>query len=72
MSFTIKNENQNSMTFLNVQIIWEDKTFPTSVYEKPTFSEVYTHFDSLFPSTYKFHTVYILTYRCFQICSIWT
>ena len=28
-------------------------TSGTSVYCKPTFSEVYTHFDSFLPSTYK-------------------
>ena len=40
------------MSFLDVQISREDKTFTTSVYRKPTFSGVYTHFDSFLPSTY--------------------
>ena len=43
MSFTIESEKQNRMSFLDVQIIREDKTFTTSVYRKPTFSGVYTH-----------------------------
>ena len=43
-----------------------------SVYCKPTFSEVYTHFDSFLPSTYKFGNVYTLAYRCFRISSSWT
>ena len=72
MSFTIESENQNRMSFLDVQISREDKTFTTSVYRKPTFSGVYTHFDSFLPSTYKFGTVYTLAYRCFRICSSWT
>ena len=42
-----------TMSFL----ICEDKTFATSVYHKPTFSGVYTHFDSFLPSTYQFGTV---------------
>ena len=46
MSFTIENEKQNTMSFLDVQIICEDKTFTTSVYRKPTFSWVYTNFAS--------------------------
>ena len=46
MSFTIENEKQNTMSFLNVQVIREDKTFTTSVYCIPTFSEVYTQFYS--------------------------
>ena len=47
-------------------------TSGTSVYCKPTFSEVYTHFDSFLPSTYKFGNVYTLAYRCFRISSSWT
>ena len=33
MSFTIDREKQNTMSFLDVQIIHEDKTFTTSVYK---------------------------------------
>ena len=69
MSFTIEREKQNKMFFLDIEIIHEDKTFTTSVYCKPTFSEVYTHFDSFLPSTYKFGTVYTLDYKCSRICS---
>ena len=58
MSFTIENEKKYRMPFLDVQIIREDKTFTTSVYRKPTFSEAYKHFDSFLPSTFKFGTVY--------------
>ena len=72
MSFTIEREKQNRISFLDIEIICEDKTFTTSVYRKPTISGVYTHFDSFLPSTCKFGTVYTLAYRCFQICSSWT
>ena len=60
MSFTIESEKQNRISFLDVQISREDKTFTTSVYRKPTFSGVCTHSDSFLPSTYKFGTVYTL------------
>ena len=63
MSFTTEREKQNRMSFLDIAIIREDKTFTTSVYRKPTFSGVYTHFGSLLPSTYKFGTIYTLAYR---------
>ena len=72
MSFTIESEKQNRISFLDVEIIREDKTFTTSAYRKPTFSGAYTHFDSFLPSTYKFGTVYILAYRSLQFCSSWT
>ena len=72
MSFTIENEKQNRMSFLDVQIIRKDKTFSTSVNPKPIFNGIYTLLDSFSASTYKFGSVYTLTYRCFQICSSWT
>ena len=62
MSFTIESEKQNRMSFLDIAIIREDKTFTTSVYHKPTFSGVYTHFENFLPSTYKFGSVYALVY----------
>ena len=72
MSFTIEREKQNRMSFLDIAIIREDKTFTTSVYCKPIFSGVYTHFDSFLPFTYKFGTVYTLANRYLRICSSWT
>ena len=72
MSFTIKSEKQNRMSFLDVQISPEDKIFTNFVYRKPTFSGVYTHFDCFLPSTWDFGTVYTLAYRSLRIYSIWT
>ena len=72
MSSTIESEKQNRMSLLNVPVIREDKIFTTTIYSKPTFSGVYTHFDSFLPSTYKFGPVYTLAYKCFRICSSWT
>ena len=71
ISFTIENEKQNWMSFLDIQIIREDKIFNASVYRKSTFSGVYTHLDNFLPPTCKFGTVYTLAYRWFQICSSW-
>ena len=72
MSITIENEKQNRMSFVDVQILCDDKIFTNSVHNKPTFSDVYTNFDSFLPSTYKFSTVFTLTYRCFRMRSSWT
>ena len=41
------------MSFLDVTIIREKDKFTTSVYRKPTFSGIYTHFDSVLPSSNK-------------------
>ena len=41
----------------------------TSVYRKPTFTGVYTHFHSFLPSTYKFGLLSTILYRYFSTCS---
>ena len=60
------------MSFLDVNIIREKDKFITSVYRKPTFSGIYTHFDSFLPSSNKISLLHTLLYRCFRICSDWT
>ena len=60
------------MSFLDVNIIREKDKFTTSVYRKPTFSGIYTHFDSFLPSSNKIGLLHTLLYRCFRICSDWT
>ena len=62
--FTIENENRNRVSFLDAEIIHADEISTTSVYHKPTFSGVYTYFDSFLPSTQNSDTVYT-----FWICS---
>ena len=60
ISLTIENEKDNRMSFLDVNIIREKDKFTTSVYRKPTFSRIYTHFDSFLPSSNKIgllHTI---------------
>ena len=72
MSFTIETEQENKISFLDVNVIREQGEFITSVYRKPTFSGVYTQFDSFLPDTYKIGMVYTLANRCFRICSSWS
>ena len=72
ISLTIENEKDNRMSFLDVNIIRGKDKFTTSVYRKPTFSGVYTHFDSFLPSCNKIGLLHTSLYRCFRICSDWT
>ena len=53
MSFTIETEQKNKISFLDVNVFREQVRFITSVYRKLTFSDVYTHFGSFLPDTYK-------------------
>ena len=69
MSFSFEQEKNGKLLFLDVEVSREKGKFVTTVYRKPTFSGVYTHFDSFLPTVYKFGMVF---YRCFKICSDWT
>ena len=66
ISFTIENEKGNRMSFLDVDIIREKDKFTTSVYRKPTFSGIYTHFGSLLPSVVTKLVCYIHYYIDFS------
>ena len=66
ISFTIENEKGNRMFFLGINIIREKDKFTTSVYRKPTFSGIYTHFDSLLPSVVTKLVCYIHYYIDFS------
>ena len=72
MSFSMETEKENKLSFLDVEVICEQGKFTTTVYRKPTFSGVFSNFESFLPSIYKFGMVYTLVYRCFRICSNWT
>ena len=65
-------EKNGRLFFLDVEVSPEGNTFVTTVYHKHTFSDVYTHFDSFLPTTYKFSMIYIFVFRCFSICSKWS
>ena len=71
MSFSFEKVKKHKMSFLDVKISQENDKFVTSVYRKPTFSGVCTHFESFSPSTHKFGMLYTLVYRCFTLCSDW-
>ena len=72
MSFTIETEQNNKMSFLDVDVIREQGKFITSVYQKLTFSNVYTHLVSFLPDTYKIGMICTLVNRCSRICSSWS
>ena len=69
IKFTFEKEQKNCLNFLYVKVIREDNFFTTSVYRAPSFSGVYTYFDSYMPLNYKFSLVSTITFRSFTICS---
>ena len=71
MNFTSEIESENSLAFLDVFVTRVIDRFVTSVYRKPTFSGVYTNYDSYIPQVYKAGLLYTLIHRSFSICSSW-
>ena len=72
MSFPHHVERDEKLSFLDANVFHKEGQFVTNVHRKPTFSGVYTHFESFLPATYKFGMVCTLAYRYFRICSYWT
>ena len=59
----------NSLSFLDFKIVRENNKFATSVYRKPTFSGVFTNFESFIPNSYKYDLIFTLLQRAFKLCS---
>ena len=72
IKFTSETECNNSFSFLDIKIARQDNQFKTSVYRKPTFSGVFTHYESYLDNSYKKSLIYTLLSRCFSICSDYT
>ena len=69
LKFTSEIEENNYMYFLDIKITKELNSFSTSVYRKPTFSGLFTNFDSFIPLSYKTGLIWSLLYRAFSLCS---
>ena len=69
LKLTSEAENDNSFSFLDIKITRHNQQFKTSVYRKPTFSGVFTHYESYLDQIYKKLLIDTLLFRCFSICS---
>ena len=72
LKFTSEAENGNPFSFLDIKITCHSQQFKTSVYRKPTFSGVFTHYESYLDQTYKKSLIDTLLFRCFSVCSDYT
>ena len=68
INFIAEQENISSLLFLDVKICRKNGKFVTSVYRKPTFSGVFTNYESFIPTYQKRGLLHTLTYRSFSIC----
>ena len=69
IKFTSEIEENDLLSFLYIKISRENNKFVTSVYCKPTFSGVFTNFESFIPDIYKRGLIETLLHRSFRLCS---
>ena len=69
IKFTKEKEVHGSLPFLDVLISRNNKGFTTTVYHKPTFSGVYSNFNSFIVDEYKHGLIFTLLFRIFSIVS---
>ena len=68
IKFSSEKETNNELSFLDIEISRDKNQFITSVYRRPIFSGVFSHFDSFIPMDYKLNLVSTLIFRCYFIC----
>ena len=69
MKFTMEEEANNQLPFLDVLVQRQDNQLVTSVYRKPTHTDQYLHFTSNHPLQVKKGIISTLTRRAKNICS---
>ena len=69
IKFTYEIEQNGKIAFLDVLLIRKQKEIQTTVYRKPTHSDIYLHWDSFAPQSWKRGTLKTLLLRAYWICS---
>ena len=69
IKFTCEEEKDNKISFLDISIRRNNNALETSIFRKPTFSGVYTNFNSFLPTEYKRGLLHTLLCRTYNICS---
>ena len=69
INFSQEQEVNVSLSFLDILVTRESNQFTTNIYRKPTFSGVFTNFESYIPIHFKRGLVFSLLYRGYNICS---
>ena len=69
LCFTVEFESDNRLPFMDVLVQRHGDEFLRSIYRKPTFTGLYTQWDSFAPSSQKIALVRSLTSRAVRICS---
>ena len=67
IKFTLEEEENDSLSFLDIKITRENGKLTTSVFRKKTFSGVYVNFNSFLPRDYKRGLILTLLFRAYTI-----
>ena len=65
IKFTSETEQNNTFSFLDINITRQNNQLKTSVYRKPTFSGVFAHYESYIDQSY-INMIYIRSLFTFQ------
>ena len=69
LQFTMEGENEGKLPFLDVMVLREFDRYATTIYRKPTFTGLYTRWDSYCARGRKIALVRSLVSRAQKICS---
>ena len=70
IKFTLEIEENESLSFLDVTNNRENNKFVKSVYRKPTFTVVFTSFESSLPDTHKSGLIENLFHKSFRLLQL--
>ena len=70
IKFPSKTEQNNTLSFLDINTTSQNNQLKTSVYRKPTFSGVFTHYECYINQSYKKSLIFTLLSRVFHLCSV--
>ena len=70
--FPSETEQNNTFSFLDINITRQNNRLEISVYRKPTFSGVFTHYECYIDRSYKKSLIFTLLSHCCSICSDYT
>ena len=69
INFTIEEEQNNQISFLDITVAKTNNVFDTSIFRKPTFTGLAMNFLSSEPLLYKLNAARTLIYRAYHLSS---
>ena len=71
IKFTCKEEENQTLNYLDLSIKHQNGRFSTTTYRKPTYTGLGTNFFSFVPHKYKSNSLQTLINRAYSTCSDW-